>query len=902
MPQPLRFLKFFARFSLRHAARQWARTLAVLLGVAVGAAVFASVRLAIDASAQNLTQGMDLIAGNADVIVTGQGGRIPAALITPILSLPGIQAAVPVVERILALPDHPEITIRLRGTDLILENRLRQGSQAALDVDFSLLTELLARPWTILLGQGAASRLGLFRGDTLTLQGPSGPQDFHIVGLIPLRGLGRAEDGFIAVTDIAVIQEFLAASPMDLNMGGGADRIDIRFAPGLTPEQHDQILTDLAALLPAQATLAPPGQRRDSGMMLISAYQESLTLISFVSLFVGAFLIYSLVSLNAASRRREVAILRALGCQRRLPLAIFLGEGVMLALLGLVAALPLALLFTPKAADMISRTIDDLFLRLPSATLHLAPWEAGLTLVVTLAVAILATLHPAWEASRASPREALAMLADTPRTGQNRILTITGLCCLAASVPLFLLPAWFSVLWPAYLGVFLLFAGTALQTPWLLSLVATRLGAVLARMPAWLPKWPGQGLGQSLGQKLGQNLGLTLGIGPSARLACGSLRQAGPRTSIAVGALITALALYVALSVMIHSFRTTFLIWVDNTVSGDVFVTPTNAEANEYRDTIPEEARAWMLAWAGEHQGRALPYRRAYLEGDGFPYQFETMDFQAFSELGSFLFKRGDPSRALSQAALGHGVIVSETWAVRRGKKVGDHFQAVIEGIAVNTPILGIVRDYRTRGGVVYHDWQTFVDMGGDPRWEGVRLYFPVAENPEAAAGEFRSALAVQPFAHGLDITTGASLRKLVTDIFTQTFGITALLMAIALIVAAVGVATTLAVRVLERRKELNTLRALGGSRGQVRALIFWEAGLLGVVGATLGLLCGLVLSVVFIEVINKQGFGWTFAFAVNWVELGLVLPGLLLAAVLAAVPATFLALNQSPAEALRER
>lgn len=327
MPQPLRFLKFFARFSLRHAARQWARTLAVLLGVAVGAAVFASVRLAIDASAQNLTQGMDLIAGNADVVVTGQGGRIPAALTTPILSIPGIQAAVPVVERILALPDHPDITIRLRGTDLILENRLRQGSQAALDVDFSLLTELLTRPWTILLGQGAASRLGLIRGDTVTLQGPSGPQDFHIVGLIPLRGLGRAEDGFIAVTDIAVIQEFLAAGPADLDMGGGADRIDIRFAPDLTPEQHAQILTDLAALLPARATLAPPGQRRESGMMLISAYQESLTLISFVSLFVGAFLIYSLVSLNAASRRREVAILRALGGPRRLPWPFFWARG-----------------------------------------------------------------------------------------------------------------------------------------------------------------------------------------------------------------------------------------------------------------------------------------------------------------------------------------------------------------------------------------------------------------------------------------------------------------------------------------------------------------------------------------------------------------------------------------------
>ncbi|WP_045218255.1 FtsX-like permease family protein [Desulfonatronum thioautotrophicum] len=876
MPQPFRFLKFFLRFNLRHARGQWARTLAVLLGVAVGAAVFAGVRLAIDASSRNLTQGMDLIAGNADFVVTGQGGLVPARITAELLTDPAVYAAVPVLERILAVAHQPEVTIRLRGTDLILEDRLRRGGHAPLDISFTVLTDLLIQPRSLLLGQGAADRLGLSAGDTLTLIGPSGPQAFGIADLLPPRGLGRVEDGFIAVADIATVQEFLAGDSRGLMDGGVADRIDLRLSPGMNDLDREATLTRISPNLPAQTSLAPPDQRRESGMMLLSAYHESLTLISFVSLFVGMFLIYSLVSLNAAARRGEVAILRALGGPRWLPLGLFLGEGVLLAVLGLLAALPLALVFTPRAANLINRTIDDLFLRLPSQTLHLAPWEIGLTIGVTLVVAVLAALHPAWEAARASPREALAMLADTSSHGQNRRMTLSGIGCLLGAIPLFLLPPVLNSLWPAYCGVFLLFVGSALQTPWVLAAAARAMERTAGLRPAW--------------------------FGPGIKLAGRSLRRAGPRTSIAVGALITALALYVALSVMIHSFRTTFLVWVDNTVSGDVFVTSANAEANEYRDAISLAAQEFILAQTAAQGGQVLPYRRAYLEGDGYPYQFETMDMAAFSTLGSFLFKHGDPDSALRVAAQGQGVIVSETWAVRRSVGIGDRFQAVIEGIRLDTPVVGIVRDYRTRGGVIYHDWDAFIALGGDPRWEGVRVYFPEADNPQAAAARFRAALAAHPAGQGLDVTTGVDLRNLVTDIFTQTFGITALLMGIALLVAGVGVATTLAVRVLERRKELNTLRALGGSRGQIRALIFWEAGIIGLVGAGLGLACGLILSVVFIEVINKQGFGWTFVFSVNWRELGLALPGLLAAALVAAVPATVLALRDPPAQALKER
>jgi hypothetical protein len=83
-------------------------------------------------------------------------------------------------------------------------------------------------------------------------------------------------------------------------------------------------------------------------------------------------------------------------------------------------------------------------------------------------------------------------------------------------------------------------------------------------------------------------------------LAARFLRDAGTRTAISVGALITAMALFVALVIMVHSFRRTVEVWVEQTVSGDVFVRPAMAGSNDYRDALPEAVVATCKACRSE--------------------------------------------------------------------------------------------------------------------------------------------------------------------------------------------------------------------------------------------------------------------------------------------------------------
>ena len=153
-----------------------------------------------------------------------------------------------------------------------------------------------------------------------------------------------------------------------------------------------------------------------------------------------------------------------------------------------------------------------------------------------------------------------------------------------------------------------------------------------------------------------------------------------------------------------------------------------------------------------------------------------------------------------------------------------------------------------------------------------------------------------------LDMVAGASLRAEILRIFDETFAVTTVLLVIALAVAALGIATTLTVTVLERSGQLNTLVAVGASAGQIRSMILWEAGIIGIAGECAGLACGWILSYLLVYVVNKQSFGWTFLHQADWPTLAASFPLILLAALAAALPAIRTALSQPPSMILRER
>lgn len=863
-------LRLFYWFSLRQIIRHRLRVLMVLLGIALGAAVFTSVRLAVRASLDAFSSGVAILAGDADGVVTRPGGRVAEKTMAILGRQPAIGAMAP-FSKAYVREERPDSDVFLMvGIDPLLDRSFRSWQALAYAAQESApWTDLMLQPYSMMVSLELARDHNWAAGDRVTLVHARGRQFFTILGVLDTQGLALADGGRLAIADIATFQEFSGT-------GGLLDRIDLKTRFPETPLDGESLKNQLPPGV-AVSTASASGER---GWSMIQAYQLNLTVLSLAALFVGMFLVYSLVALNVAARRKEIAILRALGASQGHIFLLFITEGGLMGLLGWLLAIPISGVLIPVLLHGVSRTINSLFLRVAVTGAELDPGELGISLLVTVGIALLAALHPARSATAVAPVE--AMRVHRWRPGKTRSpggLALMGSTVILAVWPLSRLPGMDGVPLPGYLCMLLLFTGFSLLAPWAIRLLGRVMGGFL----------------------------FSVGAAP-AFLAGRYVRNTGPGTAISIGALITAVALYSALVIMIHSFRGTVDLWVHQSIVGDLFLTTRNAEANQIWEPFTSGEMAALAELGAEAHLSLVPSRRFALSTPRTAYYLDFWDLKTFQKVGGrFLWMDGNPREAMPRLIAGRGVIVSEVYANRTGQKPGDTFRAEVDGVALEIPILGVVRDYRTRGGVVFASLTGLGARFGGLPWSAVRFFLePLpgdgspADRGTAVTG-LKSKI-VRRLGDRFDMISGESLRSEVLRIFDETFAVTGLLLVIALAVAALGITTTMTVLVLQRIRQINTIRALGGSSGQVRRMILWETVLIVFAGEIAGLVCGILLSHILVYVINRQSFGWTFIYGVNWGALALSLPLILATALAAALPAVGLAFRQAPANLLRER
>ncbi len=867
------FLRLWTWFSLRQFRRHPWRSVAVLLGIALGAAVFTSVRLATNAAVQSFANSVDAVSGKADRTIVQPGGMVPEGLVPRLLRLPEIKAASPFSSayvRVSGRAGKDEEPLLLIGIDPILDRSIRSWkSDAPAGEAGTRWGELIGSPWTMIAAGTFLEKNAITPGDSVLLSTAGRSRSFQILGDLSSGGgrpsLASLEGGNVAICDISTFQEFTGTF-------GSVDRIDLIFRGRVSSEKLDAV----KRAIPTGMTVEQPSEARETGRAMIRSYQLNLSVLSFVSLFVGMFLVYSLISLNATSRRKELAVLRAVGASSRLVFMLFIAEGVFFGLTGWVLAIPTSLFMTGKLIGSVSATISNLFARVYVEGLGLTWGEIFLSFAMTVVISVAAACQPAFEASRVRAREAL-MMRDAPAgdpAGPIRRLALLGIFLAALGWPLSRMHGISGVPLPGYLATFFLFLGFALISP----LCLRTAGTVIP----------------PLARKL---------AGQTAYLGTRYVRDAGTRVAISAGALITAIALFSALAIMVHSFRDTVYAWVHQSINGDLYVRPKMSDLNRYRDRLPASVVAELKSLGGEVD--LVPYRRVFLDRTGVPYVLEPINVREFLDHSGFMFLEGSAREAAPALLAGKGALVSEVFSNQTGLGRGDRFRAWVEGAEIDLPILGIIRDYRTQGGVVYFSLAHFTRVTGDPGWGGASIFLkdrgPGLDQRIAALRD-RLLLDASQRGYSLESTIGTELRRNILRIFDETFAITTVLLIISLLIAALGIATTLTILVLERSVHFHTMLATGASSGQIRAVISWEAAVMVLVGEALGLACGFVLSALLIFVINRQSFGWTFIYSVDWKALAASLPLVCATALLAALPAAQLVFRQPPAAALREK
>jgi putative ABC transport system permease protein len=413
----------------------------------------------------------------------------------------------------------------------------------------------------------------------------------------------------------------------------------------------------------------------------------------------------------------------------------------------------------------------------------------------------------------------------------------------------------------AYCAVLLLVAGTATAIPYGVS---------------WFVNWAARPVAKLLGVE--------------ALLALESLRAGLGRTSVLTAALSTAVAMTVSVGIMVGSFRETVALWMDNQLQADFYLRPAGPAAADRHPTMNGDIADRLEQLPGVAEVARL---RAYaISYEGMPATL------AGSETRNLRFLSGEDRAAIfARLSMGDYAVVSEPFANKHNIRTGDKISLPLAGVNRAFQVLGVYYDYSTERGFVLLSRRTLLKYLPDPAVSNIAVYLKSGADASAVHERIGQIIG----GRGILISPNGRLRRGALEVFDRTFRITYALEAVAIVVAVMGIAGALLAMVIDRRRELALIRFLGAAQSQVRRIILFEAGLLGLLANGIGLMLGTLLSLILIFVINKQSFGWTIQFHWPVAVLCAALTGVYIATVLAGLYPARTAVRMNPIEVIHE-
>ncbi|PYT27908.1 MAG: hypothetical protein DMG57_16720 [Acidobacteria bacterium] len=834
-----RVLKLFRTLILRPIRRDVLRASLTMVSVALGVGVVIAIDLAGDAATGSFRSSLESLVGKTDFEITANGG-IDERWMAKLASLSVNAEFRPVIE-----------------TQALVE---RAGSVPIYAVDF-IWQRSGGRPGAFnagpldsaaVISSALASKLGAHEAGALSLSLNDTPYSFRI------SGIAEAPTADFVLIDIATVQQALHAY-------GKLDRIDVFVSPG---EDFSLVEREIRGILPAGYRLEKPGTRSETNQRMLRAFRWNLRVLSYISLVVGAFLIYNTIAVSVVRRRPEIGVLRALGASRRWLLWLFLGEALMFGLVGSLAGTALGRLMAQGAVGLIANTVNSLYVTSRPAPVALNAPAVIAAILAGVIVALLSALAPAREAMRVAPTEAMGR---GEREHHARLHSRTNLI-------------WAAVL--AVIAASISRAGPIDGKP-LAGYAATLLAIASMRLAV-----PALVLGVTAATKAVSRRC----FGPAGMLGVRSLAASLSRTSVIVAALATAVAMMASVGIMVGSFRETVALWLDTQLRADLYIRPAGPAGASEHPALPLELLPLVASIDGveavdafhafefDYQGQ-----RATLGGGnaGIVRRYGRLRFLPGEDRDAILRSLPDNDR----------VIVSEPFANKHAIRAGDELTLSLGDQLVKVKVAGIYYDYSSERGFVIFDRSTLLRyLPGQP---ATNLAVYLKKGSYAA----RVQHAVEQQAaryHGL-VAPNRLLRQNAIMIFDRTFAITWALEGVAIAVAMLGAANSLLAMVLDRRREFGLLRYLGAHPRQIRRMILLEAGFLGLTADIIGLALGLVLSLLLIYVVNKQSFGWTIQFHLPALLLSGALALVWLATVLAGLYPARVAARLNPIDVIHE-
>ena len=830
------------------------RTALTTGGIVLGVAVFVGMHTANSSVLFAFSRTVDRIAGKTELEVTAGEAGFNEGVLEKVQAAPTVRVAVPVIEAVVDTNLNGQGSLLVLGIDMTGDRTLRDydlesGDEALVDDPLVFL----AQPDSIMLSKELAGRNHITVGGRLTLGTAEGEQSFTVRGVMKSSGLASAFGGNLAIMDIYAAQKMFGR-------GRTFDRIDLAVRPGRTLKDCEQ---ELSAMLGPGFQVEPPSGRGRQFEDMLAAYSMMVGISSLFALFIGMFIIYNSFAIAVTERRAEIGILRALGATGGQIRWLFLGESAVTGVVGSLGGLAFGILIARAIAASIATLIGDSYgVAQHAGELSASPALLVLALGIGVTTSIVAAAIPARNAARVDPVQALQKgKYQVLSAGESRLRTILALVLGAVSIVCLSIGRSRPVF---YTGYVLAIVVALLVSPLLSLAMAKAIRPVLK----WLRPVEGA-------------------------LAADSLIQSPRRTSASVAALMLSLALVVAFAGMARASYDSIIDWMNTTLNPDLFIMPshsTTVRTIRFPATMAPE----VAAIPGVE--RVQMVREARVVFRKTPVMVVAVEMASIAQTARRAPVEGNADEMYRRTAAGEGLMVSDNLAQLKHLTLGERLDIPAPNGLIRLPIAGIIVDYSDQQGTILMDRSVFVRYWDDDSLNAFRVYVkPGARVPDVR----RRILERYAGQRQVFVLTNAELKGYILKITDQWFGLTSVQIAVAVLVAILGIVNTLTVSITDRRRELGVLRAVGGLHGQIRRTIWLEALSIGTLGLALGFSLGAVNLYYILQIVHRDIVGMRLDYAFPFGTVLALVPTILSAAFIAAIWPAESAVHGSLVEAL---
>jgi putative ABC transport system permease protein len=836
-----------------YVRRHGLRSLLTTLGIVLGVGVFLGMHTANRSVLFAFHQTVDRIAGKAELQVSSGEIGFPEEILEKVQAISEVRVAVPVIEAPVDTQLKGEGNLLILAVDMTGDGSLRDydlesGEESVVDDPLVFL----AQPDSLIVTREFAARNLLQVGSRVPMRTMDGEKRFTVRGIMKSGGLTAAFGGNLAIMDIYAAQKVFGR-------GRRFDRIDLALQPGVTLQQGR---TAIEMALGPGYQVEPPSSRGQHLDSVLRVYSFTANVNSAFALFIGMFIIYNSFSIAVTQRRREIGILRAIGASRAQIRNLFLLESGLAGIVGSVVGLWFGALLARGMAAYVSNMIKGIY-GVAEQTVELATEPALMAVALGLGVAtsLVAGFLPARNAARVDPIQALQKgRYQVLSAGENRKRRGTAIVFgLGAVVALAVAHS----SWVFYAGFVMALLAMLLLSP----SVALWLTRALRPFLKWVRPVEGA-------------------------LAADSLIQAPRRTSATVTALMLSLALVVGLGGIARASVESIMEWTTTALNPDLFVAASQS-LSERNFRFPESMGNVIRGLEGVDVLQMVRTQRIIYRQN--PVMIVAVEADSLGERARRPQVEG-PDDMYVQAAQGKGVILSDHFVGLYGLHYGQTIELATPTGNRRIPVVGIVVDWSDQQGVILMDRKTYKAYFLDDSVNIFRVY----AKKGASIQDLRSRI-IERFAGTtrLFVLTNAEIKSWITDLTKQWLALAYAQIAIAVLVAILGIVNTLTVSIIDRRRELGVLQAVGGLRNQIRHTIWMEALTIGVVGLVLGLAVGSVALAYILEMAQRDVVGMALPYKFPFGIAAMLVPIILGSAFVAALWPAEAAVRGSLVEAL---